>query len=68
MTKQYDYCVYRDYLISTIVDCNKDFGIKIEVYRDYLISTIVDLLSEHYSSQVYRDYLISTIVDHDENC
>ena len=35
--------VYKDLIISTIVDCNNICSLAISVYKDLIISTIVDI-------------------------
>ena len=55
--------VYKDTLISTIVD-PINLPATVAVYKDTLISTIVDTpLWTRATWMVYKDTLISTIVD-----
>ena len=57
--------VYKDLIISTIVDSTRaSISSNTFVYKDLIISTIVDLLFKiDLYFIVYKDLIISTIVD-----
>ena len=56
--------VYKDLIISTIVDEEKAIPKMPSVYKDLIISTIVDSRMEgSVDVPVYKDLIISTIVD-----
>ena len=56
--------VYKDLIISTIVDGDTAPMLNFIVYKDLIISTIVDLNNPPSAlSFVYKDLIISTIVD-----
>ena len=57
--------VYKDLIISTIVDHQIKEITNLNVYKDLIISTIVDykLTIVNVIPNVYKDLIISTIVD-----
>ena len=56
--------VYKDLIISTIVDYTRGGGAPRGVYKDLIISTIVDFcFGWLLIVLVYKDLIISTIVD-----
>ena len=58
--------VYKDLIISTIVDYSCPPPQDVYVYKDLIISTIVDGEFDEIGTEfVYKDLIISTIVD---NC
>ena len=64
MAKNFPDEVYKDLIISTIVDLLVLIENFLLVYKDLIISTIVDhILSDNLKPCVYKDLIISTIVD-----
>ena len=57
------YMVYKDLIISTIVDAIANKKPPTHVYKDLIISTIVDSCLLFSRAHVYKDLIISTIVD-----
>ena len=55
--------VYKDQIISTIVDVTVLTDKAQRVYKDQIISTIVDDQMERTLVKVYKDQIIFTIVD-----
>ena len=55
--------VYKDLIISTIVDTTQNAFLCVTVYKDLIISTIVDGKGQRDEENVYKDLIISTIVD-----
>ena len=60
--------VYKDLIISTIVDIITLVLFEIRVYKDLIISTIVDFSADKIPHNVYKDLIISTIVDGKRIC